>query len=390
MLALVLSGGGAKGSYQIGVWKALRKLNIKPKIVTGTSVGAINGAIITQNSYYKAKKIWKKLNPEMIFGKNYKNCQNKLELYKNYRDNFFKHGGMDVKSLEKLIEKNLNKRKFYKSKINYGLVTLNISNMKPLKLEKKNISKDKLKDYIIASATCYQAFKVKKIDGNNYIDGGFVDYLPINLAIDMGADEIIAVDLKAPGIKKLPKKNIKITLIKPNNEINNFLDFNDKNSKRNITLGYNDTMKVFNKYEGIKYTFKLGTKKKLIKKVTNNYNNIIENIINNNELSTDLITLIQNYKKIDKVIINLIEKTLEDLKLDETKVYNYYFLKYYLRKQIKKYKEKEKNIKILDNEIDIYQKIINNDYNNLRKLAIIKPIKLLEAICLYAICGELK
>ena len=46
MLAVVLSGGGAKGAYQIGVWRALRKLNIKYDIITGTSVGALNGAMM--------------------------------------------------------------------------------------------------------------------------------------------------------------------------------------------------------------------------------------------------------------------------------------------------------------------------------------------------------
>lgn len=44
--AIVLGGGGAKGSYQIGVWKALRKLRVKYDIVTGTSVGALNGVFL--------------------------------------------------------------------------------------------------------------------------------------------------------------------------------------------------------------------------------------------------------------------------------------------------------------------------------------------------------
>ena len=54
MKALVLSGGGSKGAYQIGAWKALKKLHIKFDIVTGTSVGALNGALVTQKSYRKA------------------------------------------------------------------------------------------------------------------------------------------------------------------------------------------------------------------------------------------------------------------------------------------------------------------------------------------------
>ena len=38
--ALVLAGGGARGSYQVGVWKALMELDWHPQIITGTSVGS--------------------------------------------------------------------------------------------------------------------------------------------------------------------------------------------------------------------------------------------------------------------------------------------------------------------------------------------------------------
>ena len=51
---LVLGGGGARGSYEIGVWKALKELGIPIIGVAGTSVGALNGAIIVQNEYEKA------------------------------------------------------------------------------------------------------------------------------------------------------------------------------------------------------------------------------------------------------------------------------------------------------------------------------------------------
>ena len=53
MRALVLSGGGSKGSYQIGVWKALRDMNIKFDIVTGTSVGALNALMLLSNKKEK-------------------------------------------------------------------------------------------------------------------------------------------------------------------------------------------------------------------------------------------------------------------------------------------------------------------------------------------------
>ena len=67
MKAIVLSGGGSAGAYQIGVWKALRKLNLEYDIVCGSSVGAINACLMCEKSYHKAIKMWEKLNYNMIF-----------------------------------------------------------------------------------------------------------------------------------------------------------------------------------------------------------------------------------------------------------------------------------------------------------------------------------
>ena len=67
----------------------------------------------------------------------------------------------------------------------------------------------------MASASCFPKKKKKEINNQNYIDGGYYDNLPINLAIELGADEIIAVDLKAPGIKRKPTKKIPTITIKP-------------------------------------------------------------------------------------------------------------------------------------------------------------------------------
>ena len=51
--AVVLSGGGAKGGYQIGAWTALRKIGFYPEIITGTSVGALNGALTEHLAEYE-------------------------------------------------------------------------------------------------------------------------------------------------------------------------------------------------------------------------------------------------------------------------------------------------------------------------------------------------
>lgn len=81
---------------------------------------------------------------------------------------------MDIKKIESIIKKGINMKRFYKSDIDYGLVTFNFSTKKPLVISKKDISEDKLIDYLMASATCYPAFQMKDIDGDKYIDGGFM------------------------------------------------------------------------------------------------------------------------------------------------------------------------------------------------------------------------
>lgn len=312
MRALVLSGGGSKGAYQIGVWKALRKLHIKFDIVTGTSVGALNGALITQKSYHHAIRLWKKMNLKLLFGENAINSTNDIEVMKMYGNSIIKQGGMEAKELEELIEKEIKYKKFIKSNINYGLVTFNLTTKKPIQITKKEIPKDLIGDYLMASASCYPAFKKKEIEGNQYIDGGIFDNLPINLALSLGATEIIAVDLSAPGIIRKPKKKVPTIKIKPRNKLTNFLNFNEEGAKRNINLGYNDTLKELGKLEGIKYTFKKGTINKNKKKHLEAMIYILEDIFNNKKTLENFLNLINlsstsKEKVINKITIKLME-----------------------------------------------------------------------------------
>ena len=55
---LVLAGGGTRGAYQVGAWKALQELNIKIKWIAGASIGALNGALFLQNDYAMVSKMY--------------------------------------------------------------------------------------------------------------------------------------------------------------------------------------------------------------------------------------------------------------------------------------------------------------------------------------------
>ena len=58
---LVLAGGGAKGSYQVGAYRALRELGWHPDIITGTSVGCLNAALFVLDKVQEAEELWKNL-----------------------------------------------------------------------------------------------------------------------------------------------------------------------------------------------------------------------------------------------------------------------------------------------------------------------------------------
>ncbi len=388
MRAIVLSGGGSKGSYEIGVWKALRKLNINYDIVTGTSVGALNGALMVQKDFLKALFLWYNLDYDDIF--EVKKDYNKDDIYKLYKEGILS-GGVDISHLENTINKYINVNKFFKSDINFGLITVKVPSMKTIKMTKKELNKNNLKDYLVASASCFPAFKLKKIDNEYYIDGGFSDNMPINLAVEMGADEIIAVDLDEIGIKRNLKYNVDVTYITPKNKIDSFLKFEKNSSRRGIRLGYNDTMKKYKKLDGDMYTFK---KNNLIKNEKKYKKVYIDNI---NLIIKDNYVLQKKYKEIN--INKIIEQLGYVYKIDDSCIYN---IKKYNNMILKKFAKTkiEKNlnnlnkekIKLLFNEEKmikyLYTLLIKKDYVKIKSLCMIYKNEFEMAIYIKTIKGE--
>ena len=143
MRAIVLSGGGGKGAYQIGVWRALRKLGIKYDIVTGTSIGSINGVLMVSNDFKKAYKLWNKINYSYVFDMDKKDTYFTKEGKKKITFNYAKgatKGGLNNDALRKTLDDNINFDKFYNSNINYGLVTVKFPSLKPVELTKDKIN----------------------------------------------------------------------------------------------------------------------------------------------------------------------------------------------------------------------------------------------------------
>lgn len=325
--AIVLSGGGSKGAYQVGAWKALRRLKIKYDIVTGTSIGAINGAFFVMKDYKRAYKLWFNADYNIILDEkmkaSYDDKYGKGKVFGTYLKGALK-GGLSVGALEKSVNDNINVNKFFKSKIDYGLVTVKVPLLRPCMMRKKDLTKENLKDYIVASASCFPAFKKKSINDASYIDGGFFDNMPINLAIDMGADEVIAINLRELGtIKKVKNTNIPITVISPNNDIGNFLVIEKQYARRAINFGYNDTMKVFHKLDGNYFTFKKNHLKKCFEKYKNRYyNNFIMSTFDKETLKGECKNILNGKFELE-VFCNIMEETGKIFELQEDLIYNY-------------------------------------------------------------------
>jgi len=351
MRAIVLSGGGAKGSYQVGVWKALRKLGITYDIVTGTSIGSVNGLMMTQNDYLKTVWLWSNIGFNILydekFPSKYDTLIEKTEIYKNYAKYFLKKGGISMGKMRNLLTKVYDKNRFLNSKINYGLVTFNLSKMKPVFIQKKDFKEDVV-DYVLASACCYPAFQKTKIEGEEYIDGGVYDNMPVNMAIEMGAKEVIAVDLLPIAIKKNIKyDNVKITYIRPKNDIGSFLVFDKKLARRGIRYGYFDTMKVYNKLDGDRYTFKLGDLDKNYHKYSHKFLEYCDALFKKEEgIYTNILKLsflsrifkTRNHYELKKIFNETIEFLGKILEVDECHLYD---IRKYNRILLEKNKEKE-------------------------------------------------
>lgn len=263
--AIVLAGGGSRGAYQIGVWQAIRELNLDYQIVTGTSVGALNGALMVQNDFELAREIWTNIAvshvldldlPELDLRKK----EDMRLLLNTMARETVGNGGTGMTALDQTLTQYLDEAAFFASPIDYGLITVKYTTLKPARVKKQDIPKGKLNEYLLASSAFFPVFNKQKLDDEDYIDGGFYDNMPINLALEMGAKDIIAVNLKSTGrVRRINNKsNAMIRYIQPYHDLGNIVSFDKSIAARNMRLGYLDAMKALGGLEGFGYTFYFG------------------------------------------------------------------------------------------------------------------------------------
>lgn len=336
---LALCGGGAKGSYEAGCFKALNEIGEKFDIVTGTSIGCLNAAMYCQGDFDRDYELWNKLNVQMImkYGFNFdrydiingiRNSENSINMVLNYVTN----RGADIRPLKCMIDEYIDVDKIINSNVSFGIVCAQFPQMKGNEVLANKLDKDLIKQYILASASPWPVFPVCKIEDKSYVDGGYYDNLPINYCHRLGASEIVAIDLNIDATHKEYLNTRFVRYIKPTRSLGTFMQFDHDSIMRNMELGYLDTMKSYKRYQGYRYTFLFDNLEydcdKLIDRYIEIYSYVARNTIKNNKKNYQgtILDYLEEYttKRLTKkdLVIRAVEVFAEFLNIDYLKVYS--------------------------------------------------------------------
>ena len=243
MYGLALGGGGSRGSYEIGVLKALKELNIEIGAITGTSIGAINAAAYLMNDFTLMEEIWMSLNRDTL-----------IKFESQLVPEVIRQRGFDFEILLSLLHEILDEETIRNHPTDLGIVTYNLTARKPVVLFKEEIPKGKLIDYVAASAN-HPSFQRLLIDGDAYIDGAVFDNIPVRPLYDRGYTEIIAVNLHTFGDRRNLSGPYQLIEIKSDNPLGSILFPDPETIRNNMTYGYLDTLRAFKKLYGATYYF---------------------------------------------------------------------------------------------------------------------------------------
>lgn len=248
---IVLDGGGARGAYQIGAWKALVEAGVKVQAVAGTSVGALNGALICMGDVEVAEKIWheiafsKVMDVDDAWMEGLFNGENSLREILSEGMRILSEGGVDITPLRNLIHEYVDEQKIRESGIEFCLLTFSVSQMKELDISIHDIPEGLLEDLLLASAYLI-GFKNEKLHGQKYMDGGIVNNFPINSLLERGYKDIIQIRIYGPGVARRAKADENTTLyeIAPKVKLGSIIEFHHKRSRQNLKLGYYDAKRM--------------------------------------------------------------------------------------------------------------------------------------------------
>ncbi len=182
-IAYVLAGGASYGAVQVGQLRALARTDIRPDFVVGTSVGALNGAVVAEDPDSAADRLaalWSSVTREMVFGKISSTAFRMVQ---------GEPAAVDSGSLRLFIESAMVSRDFADLKIPHTAVTTDFDTGEVVPLRQGD-----LLSAVMASAAIPAVFPHVERDGRILVDGGVVANVPISVAAEQGAETFVVLD----------------------------------------------------------------------------------------------------------------------------------------------------------------------------------------------------
>lgn len=255
--AIALEGGGAKGGYEIGVWQALDEAGIKYNAVSGTSVGALNGGLMAMRDLPRAIDAWNNMKLGKVIELDEEQEENLSRAFNGDIGlddvqrlipealEIIKNRGLDVAPLRAWVREVVDAKAIKESGVELYIATVSITDRKALEVKVNDLPEDQICDMLLASAY-HPTFRLEKLGGKFYTDGGFVDTLPLHALVTNGYKDIIAV--RIPGIGhnrrfKMPD-DVNVTYIATNADLGGVLNFDAEQSRRDMAIGYLDAKRV--------------------------------------------------------------------------------------------------------------------------------------------------
>lgn len=203
--ALVLSGGGAKGAFQVGAEKYLREeKGYRWDIIAGVSVGALNGAMLAMEKYERLETIWRTISNKKV----YKGRFGAFSIFKLF------FGARSIYSndpLARLIEREVEPERIVKD-LRIGAVSLRTGNYTVFSGRDPDIRKA-----ILASTVVPVVWPPQYVsrDYRMMVDGSLRRFSPIGDVLDADPEEVVVVNCwprHPPSLKEQPKHLLDIAL----------------------------------------------------------------------------------------------------------------------------------------------------------------------------------
>ena len=202
-LGFALSGGSASGAVQVGMLLALAEVGIRPDLIVGTSVGALNGVLVAADPTDNGEKlaeIWLNLERGDVLGSN-RSLRTWSCLVRTRRHLF------EADALASFLTSNLPVDSFEELAIPLAAVATRACTG-----ETELLQRGSLTQALLASAAIPGAFPQVEIDGELYFDGGVTANVPVRQAFDLGAATVIVLDSGPEPTSYEPSTNIAGTI----------------------------------------------------------------------------------------------------------------------------------------------------------------------------------